>query len=84
MRIIVKTKPNAKVESVERVTQATLPLDLKKEMEVYRVSVKEPPVNGKANTAVVKALAKYFEVSPSLVTLVSGGSSKSKVFEILK
>lgn len=84
MRIIVKVKPSAKKESVERVTQATLNLDIAKEIDVYKVSVKEPPVSGKANTAVVKALAEYFEVSPSLVTLVRGGISKNKVFEILK
>ena len=84
MRIIVKVKPNAKNETVERVTQPTLLLEDKKEMDIYKVSVKEPPVDGKANKAVIKALAKYFEVSSSLVNLVSGASVKQKVFEILK
>lgn len=84
MRIIVKVKPSAKKENVERVTQATLDLGIAKEMDVYKVSVKEPPVGGKANEAVVKALAEYFEVSKSQVILVRGGTTKNKIFEILK
>lgn len=84
MRIIVKVKPNAKVESVERVTQATLDLGIKDGLDIYKVSVKEPPVSGKANEAVVRVLAEYFEVSKSQVTLVRGGSAKNKIFEIIK
>jgi len=84
MRVIVKVKPSSKTQSVERQKQATLDLGLEKEMDIYKVSVKEPPVGGKANNAVVKALAEYFEVSQSLVTLVRGGSVKNKIFEILK
>ena len=81
---MVKAKPNAKQESVERITQATLGLDNGKlEMVEYRVSVKEPPVGGKANEAVVRALAKYFDVAPSLVSLISGATAKRKVFEIM-
>ncbi len=83
MRIIVKVKPNAKVQVVERVKQSSLLTEDKNEMPVYKVAVKEPPVDGKANKAVVKALASYFEVAPSLVSLVSGVSVKQKVFEIL-
>ena len=83
MRIIVTVKPNAKVQVVERVKQSSLLTEDKNEMPVYKVAVKEPPVDGKANKAVVKALASYFEVAPSLVSLVSGVSVKQKVFEIL-
>lgn len=83
MKIFVKAKPRAKEEKVERVGQPTLGLgDTKPEMTEYKVSVKEAPVGGKANEAVIKALAKYFGVAPSLVRLVSGASSKRKVFEI--
>ena len=53
MRIIVKTKPCAKKESVERVEQPTLGLsDLKSGLVEYKVSVKEAPVGGKANEAI--------------------------------
>ncbi len=83
MKIIVKAKAGAKKESVERVTQATLGFEGgKKEMDIYKVSVKEPPVDGKANVAITKALAKYFDVAPSSVSLISGQTSKQKIFEI--
>jgi uncharacterized protein (TIGR00251 family) len=83
MKIIVKVKPNSKKELVERVGQPTLDLpDSRPEMVEYKVSVKEPPVGGKANEAIIKALAKYFDVAPSLVELVSGTISKKKIFKI--
>jgi uncharacterized protein YggU (UPF0235/DUF167 family) len=83
MRIIVRAKPSAKKEMVERVGQPTFGFgDTKAEMVEYKVAVKEPPVDGKANEAIVKALAKYFDVAPSLIRLVSGASAKRKVFEI--
>lgn len=84
MKIFVKVKPNSKKESVERVTQPTLDLESSKsEMVEYKVSVKEPPIQGKANEAVIKALAKYFDVAPSLVHLHSGATAKRKVFNIM-
>ena len=46
------------------------------------VAVREPPVKGRANAAIQKALAEYFKVSASQVVLVSGFSSKNKIFEI--
>lgn len=83
MKIIVRTKPSAKKETVERIAQPTFGFgDAKEEMVEYKVAVKEPPIDGRANEAVVKALAKYFGVAPSLIRLVSGASTKRKVFEI--
>lgn len=71
MRIFVKAKPNAKEEKVERIDSSH-----------FVVAVKEPPKNGKANEAVAKALAAYFDVAPSRVQLASGFSAKQKIFEI--
>lgn len=83
MRIVVKAKTRAKEEKVEQLTQPTLAFDdTKLELLIYRVSVKEAPVNGRANIAITKALAKYFKVAPSLIRLVSGHTTKQKVFEI--
>ncbi len=83
MKISVKAKTNAKTEKVERLTQAKLPLsNSENESIVYRVEVKEPPIGGKANEAIIKALAKYFNTPPSSVRLVRGQSSKNKFFEI--
>ncbi len=72
MKIFVKAKPAAKEEKVEKIDETN-----------FVVSVKEPPVQGRANAAISKALAEYFKVSNSQVKLISGFSSKQKVFEIL-
>ena len=72
MKIFVKAKPLAKEEKVEKIDETN-----------FIVAVKEPPKEGKANRAIAKALASHFNVAPSRVSLVSGFSSKQKVFEIL-
>lgn len=41
-------------------------------------------IEGRANLAAVKLLAKHFGVAPSKVKLVRGAASKYKVFEIDK
>jgi uncharacterized protein YggU (UPF0235/DUF167 family) len=84
MKIIVKAKPNSKVEMMERVGQPTLDFsgDNRPNIVEYKVSVKESPVGGNANKAIIRVLAKYFDVAPSLISLHSGASTKRKVFEI--
>lgn len=72
MRIFVKTKPNAKKEEIQKIDD-----------NHYEVRIKEPPVGGRANTAVVKALAEYFGISPSRVNIVSGHASKSKIIDVV-
>jgi uncharacterized protein YggU (UPF0235/DUF167 family) len=72
MKIIVKVKTNAREEVVEKVTEYE-----------YAVAVKESPIGGKANIAVIKALAKHFKVSASRVHINAGHASKSKIVEIL-
>jgi len=71
MKITVKAKPLAHEEKVKKVGQNS-----------FEVWVKEPPVKGLANMAIANALAKYFDVSHNEVRLVSGFSSKNKIFEI--
>lgn len=48
------------------------------------VYTKAPAIEGWANLAAVKLLAKHFGVVPSKVKLVRGAASKYKVFEIDK
>jgi uncharacterized protein YggU (UPF0235/DUF167 family) len=82
MKIIVKAKTKARENKVERVNQPTLLSLGQTEPVIYKVSVKEAPVAGKANEAIIRALAEYFDTSISRITLVSGQTSKQKVFEI--
>ena len=72
MKIFVHAKPDAYEQKVEQLDATH-----------YRVAVVEPPVKGRANLAITKALAAHFNVAPTSVRLVSGFSSKTKVFEII-
>jgi hypothetical protein len=46
------------------------------------VYVIEPAVDGKANKALIKLLAKYFEVSDSQVQIVHGKTSRTKIIQV--
>ena len=48
------------------------------------VYTKAPDIEGRANLAAMKLLAKHFGVSSSKVKLVRGAASKYKVFEVDK
>lgn len=71
MKIFVKAKPRSKEERVEKIDDTH-----------FVVFVKEPPVQGRANAAISRALAEYFEVPASSILLVSGFASKEKTFEL--
>jgi hypothetical protein len=45
-----------------------------------KIAVQAPPVEGRANSALVEFLADTFDVAKSRVELVSGELSRSKVF----
>ena len=72
MRVNVKAKPNSHEEKVDKISDTEL-----------IVSVKESPVHGLANKAIIKALANYFNVSQVRVRIVSGYTSRQKIAEIL-
>lgn len=46
------------------------------------IYTKAPAIEGRANSAAVKLLAKYFGVAPSKVKLLRGVASRYKVFEV--
>ena len=72
MKIFVKAKPSSKEEKIERVDENN-----------YVVSVREPPVKGKANEAIRNALAVHFKTASSRVKIISGYSSRNKIIEII-
>jgi hypothetical protein len=49
---------------------------------IIHIYVAEVPVENKANNAAIKALAKFYNVAKTRVTLVAGQKSKHKTFEI--
>ena len=73
MKINVKVVPAAKVEQIQLSIDSSL-----------KVWVKGKPIDGEANRAVIKILAKYFKVALSSVRIISGLTSRNKVIEVNK
>ena len=71
MKLLVSVKPRAKRATVEKITDG-----------VYDVSVTAPPEGGKANAAVIAALAEHFGVARSRVTILMGKTLRDKVITI--
>ena len=71
MKIAVRVKPRSRVEEVPG------------EGDSYVVRVKEPPVEGRANRAVLRLLASHLGVPESRLRIVSGFSSRNKVIEVI-
>ncbi|MCX6759390.1 MAG: DUF167 domain-containing protein [Candidatus Nealsonbacteria bacterium] len=71
MKISVRVKPNAKEEKVKKINET-----------YFEICVKEPPIKGKANKAIIRVLADYFDISPSRINIISGFKSKEKILEI--
>ena len=69
MRINVKAKPDSNENKVEKIDDLN-----------FVVSVKDPPVQGRANRAIVKILSEYFH-TPN-VRIVSGHISRNKIIAI--
>lgn len=71
MRVFVTAKPRAREDRVERIDATH-----------FVVSVREPPTKGRANRAIVDALAHHLGIPRAALTLRSGATSRRKVFEI--
>ena len=71
MKIEVRVKAGARETAVEKQTNGTLV-----------VKVKEPAKEGRANQAVIEAIAEYFSVPRRSVAIVRGHASRSKLVEI--
>lgn len=71
MKIFVKVKPGAKKAAVVSTEEG------------YTVSVTAPAKEGKANEALVAALAAHFGVAKSRVRIVSGHAARRKIVEVL-
>jgi len=72
MKINVKIKPNSKRPKVERTDDG------------YTVYVFEPPIENKANKALIESLSDHLGVPRSRIRIASGLRSKNKVVEIVE
>ena len=71
MRVSVKVIPNAKRDEVV-------------DGDVLKVYVRAPAVGGKANKAVIKALAEFFNVRKSCIRIVLGERSREKAVDVFQ
>jgi uncharacterized protein YggU (UPF0235/DUF167 family) len=71
MRIEVRVKPNSRTEEVIE------------EGGFFIVKVKESPLEGKANKATIRLLAKHLGIPVAQVKILKGKSSRNKIIEVL-
>lgn len=71
MKFIARVKTNSRATSVEKL-----------EDDSYKVCVTAAPEKGKANTAVIAALADFFKVSKSKIDIVAGHTAHTKIIEV--
>ncbi len=71
-KISVTVKANARHSGVENVSDTE-----------FIVTVRAPARDGAANRAVIEALAAYFAVAKSSLTIVRGQSARKKLVEIV-
>lgn len=71
MRLAVRVQPRAKANAI-----------VGWEGGAVKVRLTAPPVEGKANKALVELLADLLRTSKSAVTIVSGHSAREKLVEI--
>lgn len=52
--------------------------------DTINIGIREKPIKGKANKAIIKKLANHFGISASKVKIKTGTKSDTKIIEILK
>jgi uncharacterized protein (TIGR00251 family) len=70
-KIAIKIIPGAKVEQIQEGLDGSL-----------KVWIKEKPIEGKANLALISLLSKYFNTPKSSIKILQGQKSRNKLIEI--
>lgn len=71
MRLQVRVKPNAKQSKIQPADDG-----------IWIVHLQAPPVDGKANQALIKLLSKHFGVARSCIRIKAGATGRQKLVEI--
>lgn len=71
MKLFIIAKTNTKEAKIEKIDETH-----------FVVSVKEPPTQGKANRAIITALAEYFHIPKTRISIVAGQTFYRKTIEI--
>jgi len=80
MRVFIKVKTRSKKPGVEKLDEGN---GLAGSPQVFIIRVKEAPIEGKANAAVIKALAENLGIASWRIKILSGSTSSNKVVEII-
>lgn len=72
MKFIARVKTSSRTASIEKLDD-----------DSYKICVTAAPEKGKANAAVIAALADYFKVSKSQVEIVAGHTAHTKIVSVL-
>ncbi len=73
MRYSIIVKPNSK--------KGPLVLQDGNTLTVY---LREKPIDGEANSALIKQLSQYFDVAKSCIIIKSGANSRQKLIEVVQ
>jgi uncharacterized protein (TIGR00251 family) len=71
MRIYVKVSPRSSRNKVTKTAEGE-----------YKVHLTAPPVDGEANSMLIKILAEHFGVLKSSLRIIGGKSAKIKIVEV--
>lgn len=72
MKFFVKAKPDGYEDKVEKIDEAH-----------FVVETREPPIAGRANSAIRRLLAQYFKVEIGKIRMIKGFKERNKIFEII-
>ena len=53
------------------------------EGDYIKIRLRAIPEKGKANEAIIKILAKFFDIAPTKISIISGQTSRIKTVEII-
>jgi uncharacterized protein len=71
MLIKVKVYPDSKKEEIIKIAK-----------DSFEIKVKEKPIKGMANRAVMTVLSSYFNIPLAKIRLIKGFKERNKIFEI--
>lgn len=72
MKYTITVKPNAKSQSVERVSDTEL-----------LVSVKAPAKDGRANEELIRIVTDFLHIPQSHISIKRGASGRKKILEVV-
>ena len=71
MRIYAKVIPRSSQNEIVKISEGE-----------YKIKITAPPVDNQANEKIIEILSEYFKVPKSLVKIVGGKTSRTKIIDV--